>query len=354
MPLYHRRGGLWLRADTPPPPPVVVDQIAYRNSLTYGAYEPTGVDTNPTDATTGVPADVTFTAYNDPAVDKVSLPAGTVLTDKIIYGDITPLGYVELIRCLLLGGTSSPTNDIGVVTCTGSRTGQTILRDCTIKPRVEANGRNGIQGRQYEAYRCDISGTVDGCGIFSTIAGRNADVTLLGNYIHDLVYIYPDLITTSHTDGTHNDCVQYQGGRGVWVMGNRLKATAHALAGTGSNPSKPWLIGTGHANGAGIIVQRNTGDAPNLTVTVEKNWLSHGLSHLNGKASATSYTYRGNRHYRATATNSSPSWSGYWMRFDAGMDISGIVGAETTNTWVDGPYAGQTLVQPRDTGILIG
>jgi hypothetical protein len=354
VPLYHRVAGTWQLAEPAATPGGGTDQIAARDALTYGAYEPTGIDTNPADATTGVPSNITLTAYNDPSTDKLTLPAGTVITEKIIYGDITPQGSLTLNRCLLVGGLSNPTTDVGVVTCTGNRTGQTVLRDCTIKPRVEANGRNGIQGRQWEAYRCDISGVIDGMGIFSTVVGTPANVTALGNYVHDLVYVFPDTITTSHTDGTHNDCIQYQGGRLVTVRGNRIRATSHAKAGTGTNPDKPWLIGTGNANGAGIIVQRNTGDAADQSVIFEQNFLSNGLSHLNGKATAPSYVYRNNQHYRATATNVSPPWAGYWMRFDAGMVLADITGAEISNKWIDGPYAGQLLAVGGDHGILIG
>lgn len=316
-----------------------------RDSLVYGDYEP--------DATTaGVPAGTVLTDYNSPATNAVTIPNGALITDKRIYGDVTFAGSAELFRCELVGGNNTITSgNVGILRCTNTRTGIAKLTDCTIKPRQESNGRDCALGKQYELYRCHLSGGIDGCGIYSTsTTAPNCDVKVYGCLIEDLTYVYPDTITTSHTDGTHNDCIQIQGGRNIHILGNSLRGTAHALTGTGSNPQKPWLIGQGYNNGAVLIVQNNTGAGIDNTVLIEKNWLRGGLAHFNIKPAMT-FLAPNNKHYRATAVQSG-TWSGYWTRFDqrSGTNVPGLTSG-ISSTWVDGPYAGQLLAEPRDRGI---
>ena len=61
-----------------------------------------------------------------------------------------------------------------------------------------------------------------------------------------------------------------------------------------------------------------------------------------------SLTLRGNRHYHSVAQRPGV-FAGYWMRFDD-MKTNRVQGLNTS-TWIDGPYAGQVLTQPRDRGI---
>ncbi len=316
-----------------------------RDSLVYGTYEPAAT-------TTGVPSGITLTDYNSSSANTVTIPAGAVITEQKIYGDITFAGSAELYRCELVGGANTITSgNTAVVNCNNTRTGIAKLTDCTIKPRTESNGRDCVLGKQYELYRCHLSGGVDGCGIYTTsTTNTSCDVKIYGCLIEDLTYVYPDTITTSHTDGTHNDCIQFQGGRNIHILGNSLKGTSHALAGTGTNPDKPWLIGQGYCNGAAVTIGDNTGAGVDNTLIVEKNWILGGLAHFNIKPNMT-FTATNNNHYRATAVQSGV-WSGYWVRFDqrAGTTVPGLT-SSISSIWVDGPYAAQYLSEPRDLGI---
>ena len=316
-----------------------------RDTLVYGTYEPDAT-------TTGVPSGITLTDYNSSSVNSVTIPNGAVITEKRIYGDVTFAGSAELYRCELVGGNNTITSgNTAVVNCNNTRTGIAKLTDCTIAPRKQSNGRDCILGKQYELYRCHLSGGVDGCGIYSTSTSNPAcNVKVYGCLIEDLTYVYPDNITPSHKDGTHNDCIQIQGGTNIHILGNSLRGTAHALAGTGTNPDKPWLIGQGYNNGAVIIAQNNTGAGINNTLIIEKNWLRGGLSQFNIKPNI-SFIATNNKHYRATAIQSGV-WSGYWVRFDqrSTTTVQGLT-SSISSTWVDGPYASQTLAEPRDKGI---
>jgi hypothetical protein len=325
------------------------DAQALRNALVAGEYEPSA-------ATTGVIPGTTLTDYNASSVDKVTLPAGTVLSNKRIYGDITPGGPVTLRNCLLVGGTSQPSSDIGVVTATGSlRSGLIELYDCSIIPRAPKNGRNGVQGRQYKAVRCYVKNTTDGFGVFSTLGSNTAaDVTIQQCMVEELLYSYPDPASSNHSDGAHTDCVQIQGGRNVRVIGNKLVATAIAETGTGANPQKPWLLERtpGWANGGCVVVQDNTGAGIDSSVVIDSNWTSGGLSHYNIKASAAGSVIQNGNVYRDTAVGTGNS--GYWGRLETGMSQTAITGI-TTHRWIDGPYAGELLTfASRDRGLFIG
>src|SRR5690606_26069297 len=129
--------------------------------LEYGTYEPdyhqVGITVDPED----------LDEYNSPTADTVTISDGAEISNKIIYGDITFGGAAELNNCLLVGGSNTLSSQGGgVVKATNNRTGVARLTDCTIRPRQETNGRDCVVGRQFELYRCHISGGVDGVGIF--------------------------------------------------------------------------------------------------------------------------------------------------------------------------------------------
>lgn len=316
-----------------------------RDSLVYGAYKPDAT-------TTGVITGTVLTDWNASTVNTLSISAAQTFVNKKIYGDIT-INTGELVtfsNCELVGGNYNPTGDIGIINCPATRanTGRNvIIKDCTIHPRLPANGRDGIRGVRYEAYRNNIYNTNDGIGAFIlTSQGTSVDIRVMGNFIHDLTYWYPDLITTSHTDGTHNDCVQIQGGADIWLKGNYFEGSSVKGAGSGDNPDKPWLLNTSgfkHTNGAGTIVQKQSSTADLINVVIEQNWYHGGLSMLNMKPG--SYTFQNNIINRETAIG--PSWSGYWLRGDL-KSATFVTGLDTTNHWED---TGAILTEPRTSGI---
>ena len=349
-----------------------------RDALIYGNYEPDG-------NTTGILPGTNLTAYNSTSVDTFTLPSalnsasiaagwfsykgGMALKDKVIHGDMRPPSGqtvpIFILNSLCLGGNHKPSADDGVMNCaSSSRTGsaaKVTMVDCEIAPRRPSIGRDGIRGRAFDVFRCDIHNVVDGVGIFATTQQGTvyADVNVKGNWIHNLAYTYPDTLTPSHTDGTHNDCIQHQGGRNVRIRGNALHCTttpADVTAGSGTNPQCPWLIGQNMGNGAALIIQNNTGQGVDNTTIAEQNFLYGGKAHLNVKSNI-QFVYRNNRHYRKTAQVSGgggtePNCSGYWIRFDDHTtEVSGLNTGVNNNRWIDGPYAGNQLVEGHQMGI---
>jgi hypothetical protein len=321
-----------------------------RDNLIYGAYCP-----GPT--TTGVLSGTVLTDYNASMVNNVTLLDGGLIENKRIYGDIkmNSATDVTIRNCELVGGAHDPSGASGIVDCNSARTGKVILIDCTIIPRRRSMNRDCIVGEKWQAYRCKLQAGVDGMGIFIvpsrySPANNNANVIAMGNWVSDLSYFYPDSV---HTDGTHNDGAQIQGGRNVHLKGNFFELSTTQV--TGNNPAKPWLMATNNAAGSGVIVQDNTGAGIDNTVVIEENYFARGLAHVNIKPEM-DFIFRNNKHYRVTAVapaGSGYTWRGYWIRFDkkTGAVVSGITAGIPSNTWADGPYVGDILSDPRDLGI---
>lgn len=332
---------------------------ASRDTFVDNTWIPVGKDTNPSNNTAGIPAVVTsLPNYNAISINTVQIPAGVTIKEQTIWGDITPSPGADsyLIRCKIKGGNFVPTTQSACVDCNATRSGGILwLIDCDIDPQLPSLNRDGIVGHKFRAIRCDIKNTIDGIGGFiKTVAGTDADIQINGNYIHDRVYSYPDYAngtsgTALHSDGSHTDGIQLQGGKNILIKNNAIKQTCSYLPGSGTHPTKPYCLAAGYAPGAGIIVQDNTGAGLDNTVDIKYNWMiKGGLSHFTLKPGT--YQVHDNHIYRDTLQVSG-SWAGYWLRPDANRAGVIVTGLATTNVWVDGPYATQICVEPRDKGI---
>ncbi len=344
--LYIARSGILTRPGFTGGPGLPVG----RDLLVYGVDKPNAT-------TTGVIGGTTLTVYSETpeATNNYTFPGATTVENKIIYGDLKPPtngAAVTLKNCLLVGGNHIPSGQSGVVDCNSGRpgTGVMTLIDCTIDPRRPSLNRDCIVGHRYEIFRCDLSKGIDGAGIFITNAnGTSAAVKVYGCYIHDLVYFYPDYDNgvsgaTVHTDGTHNDGIQIQGGANIHVLGNYMRNTSFLGAGSSANPDKPWLLSgtTKWINGATIIIQKQSVTAALSNVIVEQNWIESGLSGVNMKPG--SYTVRENWFHPVAASGSGHSQ--YFMRGDlrASTNVTGIL----TNRWEDD---NTLLTEPQASGI---
>ncbi|GAA3636949.1 hypothetical protein GCM10022236_44320 [Microlunatus ginsengisoli] len=300
-------------------------------------------------ATYGVPTGTPLTDYNPPSTSGVVvLPDGFVGDRLRFHGVITFAGSARITRSLFRGPAQPMSGQQACVRCYNRRVGQAVLDQCTIRPQLPFNCLDGILGWQYEVYRSEITGTIDGAGIYATAqtGSSSARVVIEDTWIHDLTYYYPDLVTPSHADGTHPDCIEIQGGRDITLRRLKLEATATAIAGSGANPAKPWLLGQGWANGNCVVMVNNTG-IPIRNLMIDSCTLRGGLAQLAVKPDI-GLTLNANRHYRAVAQQPG-AHAGYWIRFDD-LKTDQVQGLGTS-TWIDGPYAGQVLTQPRDRGI---
>lgn len=356
MPLYRYRGGILhaiipsVAATTPGSNP--------RESLVYGDYLPAA------GTTAGLLNPTLLSDYNAASTQTLTLPDGVTIENKTIYGDLRlPTAHtadIVLRNCKLRGGPHVPTSNDAVVKADAARTGsgRLVIIDSEVSPQVPALNRDGIRGNRLQVERTWIHDTIDGFTAYATTAmnSGNAYSYLFGSIVENLRYGNPDYDNgvsgaTEHIDGTHNDCVALPGGKQIGIKGNLLKGTSTNLAGAGTNPTHPQIQASGYSYGACILISSEVSNPPDATVVVEKNWMYGALSHLNIKANLTA-TVRNNRHYRAVFvdpdTSDGNSSSGYWIRYDQRAGNGVVIDSDV---WVDGPYAGTVLVEPRDHGM---
>ena len=258
-------------AQRPPGPPTTavpaapaVPQPAAPAGLAVGSYRPSA-------ATTGVPAGTVLKPFNSAGADLVITQDGTVLDGLEIYGDIKVRAKNVTIRnSRLHGGPGIPASNTGIVDATDAGVVNLQVQDNTIIPDRPSYYRDGIVGHDYTARRNHIQGTNDGLGIFNRPGGPpGANVTAEGNYIHSLTFWSND---PAHSDGTHNDGIQVQGGENIRIVGNTIVASATPGRGSGPNPR-------GDHAGIGIMLQQNVGPLGN--VVVEQNWVDDGQTSIN-------------------------------------------------------------------------
>lgn len=252
-----------------------------RSSLVPGTYKPSST-------TAGVIAGTKLTKYNTGGADLVITKDGTVLQNLEIFGDIKVRAKNVVIRnSILRGGTHGPANATGIVDSTSAAVSNLLVEDNTIRPIRPHYYRDGIVGHDYTAKRNYIAYTNDGLGIFNRPGGSvAANVVASGNRITALTYFD---YTPIHSDGSHNDGIQVQGGENIRIVGNNIDASSVAGAGSTNGPRVP------HA-GIAIMLQQNVAKLAN--VVVERNWVDNGQTSINianGKYTNITVTVRENR-----------------------------------------------------------
>ncbi|MCB5274225.1 hypothetical protein BJG92_01755 [Arthrobacter sp. SO5] len=237
---------------------------AARTAQAVGTYQPSG-------ANTGVVAGTALKPHNTSGADLVITQDGTVLDGLEIYGDIKVRAKnVTIKNSRLHGGKGTPGANTGVIDANSAAVANLVVQDSTIIPDSPSYYRDGIVGHDYTAQRNHIQGTNDGLGIFNRPGGpATANVRAEGNYIHSLTYWSND---PAHSNGTHNDGIQVQGGENIRIAGNTVVANSNPGAGSAANPR-------GNHAGIGIMLQQNVAKLAN--VVVEKNWVDDGQTSIN-------------------------------------------------------------------------
>lgn len=301
-----------------------------RSALVPGTYKPSAT-------TAGVIPGITLTPYNTGGADLVITKDGTVLQNLVIYGDIKVRAKNVVIRnSILRGGTHAPSNATGIVDATSAAVSNLVVEDSYIRPDRPHYFRDGIVGHDYSAKRNHIAYTNDGLGIFNRPGGSvAANVLASGNYIHSLTYWD---WSPYHSDGTHNDGIQVQGGENINIVGNNVIASSVAGAGSSKGPRVPH-------GGIGIMLQQNVAKLAN--VVVEKNWVDNGQTSINianGKYSNITVTVRENRLGRNQLNYGNGSKYPIRIIKRSASTVNGL----STNRWADNSVL---LREGRDLGI---
>lgn len=208
--------------------------------------------TIPSAAWCGVYPGISRTAYTGPTtfVGTADVNNPLLIESKDISSLLTwGGGYVKFLNCNFTSG-GDATFSVGQVTCRGNYLERVTFERCTFRPDVPNYFVDGLIGHHYTAYRCDVSRTVDGFGVYNQY-NRRADVYIQGNYVHEQCrFEYDGYPATGHSDGSHNDGIQLQGGEGLWVVGNAFHG--YQFHADGSTPAFPW-----NYTAQGVLTQEN-------------------------------------------------------------------------------------------------
>lgn len=339
--LYILSGTNWVRRGRPSIP-----GLAGRDTLVTGTYQP-----GP--STTGVIPGIPRTDFNTGSAQLIVTEDGRVFENMNIWGDIKIRAKnVRFKNCWLWGGIGHPSGNTGIIDANYLTQEGLQVTDCTITAQSPSYYRDGIVGHDYLALRNHIYNVNDGMGAFSQPGGAgNCNAFIYGNYVHDLVFWKND---PAHTDGTHNDCCQIQGGDMIDIFGNYFIGSSVDAPGSGDpsntalypgNPRKTYL------NGQCVIFNQNTHILSNAQV--RKNWFAKGsvqLSLNKGTKFATmDVTTIDNHFYRDIyeffAANSDKRWIAQTNR--TGQNITGLL---TENRFVEDDTL---LTVGRATGIRV-
>lgn len=265
--------------------------------------------TEPTDANSGAGVIRPFPTIV--ITGDVTVPNGTVLADRIIDGKVNLVGTGALENCYLRGPADGSVGDqrtiIRTDSATGNFTGAVDVRDvnftgaigstdtsgpgghsanipvpnvrfCTIRPSNPTSYMGGIGNKNYYAYRCNITETVDGFAVFAStpfLSNTRGE----GNYAASLAQFRPDPANGGR-DHTHNDIVQYQGNQGgpldsIWI-GNGFNGRRSNVSGTLPPETTPAFIATFTIS---VSVPVGAGE---VNTYVTKNWLRGSTQIFNG------------------------------------------------------------------------
>lgn len=169
-------------------------------------------------------------------------------------------------NCLFEGPVAGTTN---IVNLRYSTTARIVFEDCLFVPQTPSDVTNNVYGRGYTLRRCDLRGAVDGASVVPAVGGTRTDVVMEGCWIHDL----GGWVTTNQPDGySHNDGIQWHGGFGLRLLGNRIEGFLDPDIGD-PNPALPG----GHSTSAVMI---NNLVMPG-EMDFEKNWFDGGVVGIN-------------------------------------------------------------------------
>ena len=341
-----------------------------RNGVAYGTYEPSATTAGLTSSEASL-TDHTGSTY--------TLTSGEAITGGKFDKVLPPAtGDAEVRNSLILGSPSALTsgND-GCATMYGAHTGVVRFYDCEFRPQAESPGRNCILGGNYELYSCYLHGGEDGAGVYpATGNGTVAGVKIKGCLLGEMTYVYPD---RDHTDGSHCDDIQIQGGTSVEIVGNSILGTCRYQSGSSyyypthtTSSGGDWSVAEhGLLSGSGIIIQDNFSAPFDSTVIIDANYFHGCKAQLLVKSTANNFQVTNNKFSATDAPAAHVSgtvvggyalnftYNSYWIRFDAigtsnnisGLVVSGSV-SNSTNVWLDGGSSGSALTTPRASGIV--
>jgi|GEM_PF-2828420 len=266
---------------TPTPTPTaksIAEISAWRASLVPGSYFPDASNTGLIDASVLETVDGNVTLSDQSSQVKV-------IENKRFRGYVYLTGKNYLFRNCLFEGPANP--QYAAVVARYATSSGNVFEDSTFKPRG-INYYNGtINGRGFTLKRVELTGAVDGANPSVADGGTRLDVTITGSWVHDLLRWSPD---PTHSDNqSHSDGIQWMGGRGLTLIGNRIEGlldTSISSWGPATYDSSGKMTG-GHpfypnpVNGETLMVNAYQDKIQPGELTMRKNWIRGGAVGLN-------------------------------------------------------------------------
>lgn len=256
-------------------------------------------------------------------VASMTLVSGNVThaTDNAVYNGTRFTGYVNItgkniryINCWF--NATAAAGDTALVRVLNSNAQNITFENCLFRPSTYASSTTGalgncIMGHDFTLYRCDLSGGIDIVGVYSgvSLSVPAQNVSILGCYMHDLVFYSPD---SSHSDNqSHNDGVQVHGGAQNFLMrGTTLPGMLDPNQGQATDPPVEDGSGnhlSGNAQYPSLACMSCFMLSPvDLTAgvdnfVIDKNWLGGGAVVINWpRSDGTNIQITNNRWTRGT------------------------------------------------------
>jgi hypothetical protein len=134
-------------------------------------------------------------------------------------------------NCYFAGDSSIPSGASACVVCTSDTNDSAVFNRCHFQPQTPNDFANGIIGWDFTINRCRFEDNSDSVNIFNTGSEGGAghlNVNMYGCYVNHMTLTRPTLERTGtypngRPEGSHDDCIQINGGHTVNIIGNALK-----------------------------------------------------------------------------------------------------------------------------------
>lgn len=251
----------------------------------------------PSAATSGVPAGTVLTTHTGSYT--ITTP-GTTITAMNITGGVDIKAANVTISASKGVGPSAGSGGSSVVDCRWTGCINALVTDCELAPAVPATSFNSAMGHDVTWQRCNMHAGTDGVRSSTNNhdggnIGSNANVFLLGNYIHGLAGWVNDPAAPVNSGpephASHNDPWQPEGGNHATAIGNFFDGRIDPTLGHGTATAATWNGGNHFISGVlntNSCNQFNTNTTATVTtgLVVNNNWFDYGYIALNAALGA--------------------------------------------------------------------
>jgi hypothetical protein len=257
-----------------------------REALVIGTYKP--------DATTTGVIDPTRTLVDVVGATTFSVNDARPPEYRRYMGKVTVSGLRIKFKNAKMQGPAVPNAQDPVVLVTSSAR-EIEFEDCEIAPVASNSGTNCINGHHFTLRRCNLHHGVDLVGVIPSTATMEAQVYVLASYLHHPTFYSPD--PNQPSNFTHNDLIQWHGGRVLVCIGNTFYAF---YAQDRGNPNDPEVVGPGpnfdhlsgnpyypNQQGTSVIIFNTHVSVPE-ELTFDQNYADGGACALNMSSSPSS------------------------------------------------------------------